>query len=264
MDDVTQAFKDAENVLRDFAAEMLEKRFGTDWMEECGISGQTVEEWRKHKSAEQVRQFSGSVEPRLLYYSSLDDLLTIFNKNWALFADALGDQATITVYLKELKRLRDPDAHRRELLPHQKNLIAGIAGEIRTRIVRYRSQQDTPDAYFPRVESARDSLGNVYIPGETRSPVFTKHILRPGSVVDLVVTATDPYGGPLFYQLVLNGVDRSEWQEINSFSVRVLEAHIGRNFSVGIHVRSARDYHAASSYDDKAEFVYTVFPHKQL
>jgi hypothetical protein len=43
------------------------------------------------------------------------------------------------VFVSELGKLRDPDAHRRELLPHQKHLVYGIAGEVRTRITRYAS-----------------------------------------------------------------------------------------------------------------------------
>lgn len=57
------------------------------------------------------------------------------------------------VFLTELEKLRDPEAHRRELMPHQKALAYGISGEIRTQITRFRSEQDTGESYFPRIES---------------------------------------------------------------------------------------------------------------
>ena len=34
-------------------------------------------------------------------------------------------------------------------------------GEIRTRLIRYRSKLETSEDYFPKIESARDSLGNI-------------------------------------------------------------------------------------------------------
>ena len=44
----------------------------------------------------------------------------------------MGEWKTMEVWLDELEKLRNPDAHRRELLPHQKQLAAGIAGETGT------------------------------------------------------------------------------------------------------------------------------------
>jgi hypothetical protein len=86
------------------------------------------------------------------------------------------------VWLKELERYRDPDAHRRELLPHQKHLILGLSGEIRSRIVRFRSKQESADDVFPRFESVRDSLGSIWTPGGAMNlrMVNTGAILRPG------------------------------------------------------------------------------------
>lgn len=71
------------------------------------------------------------------------------------------------VLFDELACYRDPDAHRRELLPHQQNLVLGIAGDIRSRLVRWRSRRERVDDCFPRIESARDSLGNLWIPSST-------------------------------------------------------------------------------------------------
>lgn len=261
--DITQSLKDTENALRDFIAAVLEKANGTDWYKSCGVSADRLNKWRKRHDDEVKRQRAGTVEPRLIYYADFYDLGTIIEKNWSFFKDVFGQLDRLRVYLHDLERFRDPDAHRRELLLHQKHLVLGIGGEIRARIIQYRNKLDTIDAYFPRVESARDSLGNVYIAGEFRSPVYAPQTLRPDDVVDFTVTASDPVGDSLSYRLAINEFERSEWQQNNSFSVRVEEKHIGRYFSVAIHLKSPRDHHAGSGgYDDKAEFVYTVLPRK--
>jgi len=199
----------------------------------------------------------------LIYYSDFYDLATIIEKNWSHFKDVFSELNRLRVYLHDLEKLRDPDAHRRELLSHQKHLILGIGGELRALIIQYRNKLDTIEAYFPRIESARDSLGNVHIPGKSRATVDSRQILRPDDVIEFTVTASDPLGESLSYRTVINGFERSEWQENNSFSVRILEKHIGRYFSVAIDVKSPREHHALGNYDDKTEFNYTVLPRKQ-
>src|SRR6266404_2098739 len=162
--DITQVLKDTENALRDFISTVLTKSVGSDWPEKCGVSPDRLEKWTERKEAETKRQKGGVVEARLIYYADFFDVRTILEKNWEKFADALGDLKTMRVYLDELEKLRDPEAHRRELLPHQKHLAAGIAGEIRKRLMRYRNKLETTEDYFLRIESARDSLGNIWTP----------------------------------------------------------------------------------------------------
>jgi len=261
--DVTQSLKDTENSLRDFIASVLEKANGPQWYRNCGVSSDRLQKWKDRYETELKRQHAGTVDPRLIYYSDFYDLMTIIEKNWSYFKEAFTDLSRLRVYLHDLEKLRDPDAHRRELLPHQKHLVLGIGGEIRTRIIQHRNKLDTIEAYFPRIESARDSLGNVHIPTEFRKPVYATQMLRPNDVIDFTVTATDPLGDRLSYRIAVNEFERSDWQEAITFSVRVEEKHIGRYFSVAIHLKSPRDHHASGNYDDKVEFVYTVLPRKE-
>src|SRR5690606_16955876 len=138
--DVTQALKDTENSLRDFISTCLSNRYGGEWIDKCGVSPERVKRWQERKGIEEKRQEAGAIEERLLYYADFYDLRTILKKNWGLeFSKVFGEWKTMEVWLTEMEKLRDPDAHRRELLPHQKHLILGISGEIRTRLIKYRS-----------------------------------------------------------------------------------------------------------------------------
>ena len=194
--DVTQALRDAENALRDFIAHVLMEKLGADWEKTCGVSEERLENWRKRKAVEAKRQDAGVVDERLIYYADFYDLRVILKKHWTHFAPALDDLKTTEVWLSELEKLRDADAHRRELLSHQRDLIVGISGEIRTKIARYRSSHETSDAYFPRIEYAADNLGNSWKLGDS-STIITGKSLRPGDVLEFVVTATDPLGQEL-------------------------------------------------------------------
>jgi hypothetical protein len=262
--DVSQALADAENALRDFIADTLEKQFGAAWLDKCGVSKERLEKWRARKIEDgKKQQHAGMVEERLLYYADFFDLRTILKAHWqGAFAEALGEQKVLFVLLGQLEDLRNPEAHRRELLPHQKNLAIGISGEIRGRIVRYRSKSDSVQDVFPRIEIARDSLGNTGRSNELM--VHTKNTLRPGDQIDFVVTAVDPEDLPLEYGIGVGGV-RSEvkWQKENSFSVRVQPEHIGKSFSIRIEIRSSRSHHAHPGWDDSIDFIYAVLPPKK-
>jgi len=263
--DLTQGLKDAENPLRDFIAATLEKEVGRDWIENSGVSDDRIQKWQDRRVDEAKRQRGGTVEPRLIYYADFYDIKTILKNHWSKFTPALGDWKTIKVFLDQLAKLRDPDAHRRELLPHQKSLGVGIAGEIRTRIIRYRSKLETADDYFPRIESARDSLGNIWTAGiQGASPaIVTKSVLRPGNIVDYVVTASDPLGDELEFQLVVGHLTVAiPWQKENTLSLPILEEHISRPFLVMPQIRSPRKHHAANHCDHWVEFYYSVIPNK--
>jgi len=261
--DLTQTLKDTENSLRDFIASILEKEIGADWIEKCGVTSERLKQWQERKDVEEKRQSGGVVEPRLVYYADFYDIKTILKKNWDKFAPAFGEWRTMEVFLAQLETLRDPDAHRRELLPHQKNLAAGIAGEIRTKLIRYRSKLETTEDYFPRIESARDNLANVWTPTTPRMPVIiTKSILRPGDQLDFVITASDPFGGQLEFQMDVAHREDSQWQRQNVFSLRILDKHVSSLFVVTLRIKSLREHHATRLCDDSVEFFYSVLPKK--
>lgn len=257
--DLTQALKDAENSLRDFIASTLEKKFGSGWEEQTGVSEDRLAKWRERKEAEVKRQDAGTVDERLLYYADFYDLKTILKKHWdGDFKDALDEWKTIEVYLNELETLRDPDAHRREMLPHQKHLALGISGDIRTRIVRFRSKQENADSYFPKIECVRDSFGNTWLPGDL-SAKLTSTVLRPGDTLEFVITATDPEERSLLYTVLTPGDDLN-WQRDNIISIRVNNQHIGKNVYMTVMIKSDRDYHATMHCDASCHFVYDILP----
>lgn len=259
--DLTQSLKDTENSLRDFIANILRNKFGENWIDKCGVSEDRIEKWKKRKEDEERRQETGVVEERLIYYADFYDLKNILKKHWNEFTVALGDLKTMEVWLSELEKLRDPDAHRRELLPHQKHLALGISGEIRTRMVKFRSKQETSEDYFPRIESARDSLGNIYTHGDI-VPVYTKMTLHPKDSLDFVITASDPLGENLQYSISVDSGDFEGWQDDNIFSVVFSKANIGVSISVNLYIKSHREHFALKYFDDCVRFFYTVLPSK--
>ncbi|MBI5779004.1 MAG: hypothetical protein HZA49_06070 [Planctomycetes bacterium] len=262
--DITQSLKDTENSLRDFIALMLQQKLGESWVEKCGVTPERITKWNEKKSIEEKRQKTGTVEERLIYYADFYDLKTILEKNWAdVFAQVFSEWKTMKVWLEELEKLRDPDAHRRELLPHQKHLAMGIAGEIRSLLIRYRSKNETGEDYFPRIESVRDSIGNIWAPKEYPDTIcFTKTILRPNDIIDFIVTASDPKGEALKYGISTDTSKSLTWQKENTFSIKILKEDIRHSFHITLFICSCRDYHAQGKWDDFVHFVYQILPNK--
>lgn len=262
--DVTQALKDTENSLRDFIAEVLRAKYGDQWPDKCGVSSERLRQWRDRKQVEEKRQDAGVVEERLIYYADFYDLQTILKKHWpGVFAEAFGEWKRMEVWLTELERLRDPDAHRRELLPHQKNLAVGIAGDIRTRLIRYRSKMETSDDYYPRIESARDSLGNICVFGKS-SMIDTGLVLRVGDTIDFVITAYDPFDEPVEFRIRADGRGYLDtgWQTSNEFTITLAKEQVSKNTSFLLEIRSPREFHASEDVDDYVIFTYEVLPPK--
>lgn len=260
--DVTQALKDAENALRDFIGAVLDRSLGPKWVDQCGVTSDRINQWRERQEIERRRQTAGVVDERLIYYADFYDLRTILQKNWSgEFAEAFGEWRAFEVDLARLEKLRDPDAHRRELLPHQKHLIMGISGEIRTKIVRSRSKKETSADCFPRIESARDNYGNIWTPAEgSLNAVSTNTVLRPGDTVEFLITASDPEDMPLEYGFEASRGLRRFWLQESTFSLPIEENHIGKIFRVEVFIKSPRTYHAHQFYDDSAIFLYQVLP----
>jgi hypothetical protein len=257
--DTTEAFRTVENSLRDFLSIVLKAKLGDDWIDKCGVTGDRIIKWKERRVEEKKRLKNIAIDERLIYYADFYDLSIIIQKNWdGEIKQALGELATVKVFLGILQDYRDTDAHRRGLLPHQENLVVGISGEIRSRLVLYRSKMETGDDVFPQLESVRDNYGNTWIP-EKIGILDTGLTLRPGDYLEFIVEATDPLGSKIFYSILGD----TEWQDSNQLGLQLTTNHIKKKFEPIIAIKSDRDYHANRDRDDVAIFSYTVLPSKK-
>lgn len=256
--DATSALKDGENALRDFIEEILQEHFGAEWVDKCGVTEEGIEKWTERQQVEAKKLTAGNVDPRLLYYAQFFDLKTILFKNWDLFKPCFGDKKTMEVYLDKMDDYRNPDAHRRKLLPSQEQLLCGISGEIRNAITNHRSKKGPDTEYFPRIEYVQDSFGNVW----QESGTCKDRVLRPGDEITFVVCAWDPMDEPLEYQLqIALGRTIISWNRSNTITWRVQRTDIGKSQGLLVQIRSPRDYHGQTpDCDDILRIAYTVLP----
>jgi hypothetical protein len=271
--DITQSLKNLENALRDFIAAALMAKHGPDWVDKAGLAPERVKKWKERREEERKKQgASGLVDERIIYYADFTDLFPLLKKNWSAcpeFAVALGELKQLEVYLGLLEKLRDPDAHRRELLPHHDHLILGICGEIGTRLARYRSKMETDEDCWARFESASDNLGQSWAPSGDRQLDYFKTarsadgarlVVRVGAHLEWVASARDPLGRELEYQLFVDDEPVGTFGPSNKFSCVLQQS--AKQCTVSILVRPKGEVHLAvvESHDDEVTFYYQVLP----
>jgi hypothetical protein len=262
--DISESLKSAENSLRDLFAFVLSRKLGTEWVRSCGVSDDRILQWQGRKLIDEKK--FGYSDPRLIYYSDFYDLKTILKTNWnSGLSEVFGKLKEIEVMLDLLDEIRNPDAHRRDLLPFQQHLAIGISGKIRATITRYFSKMETGDSFYPRIESIQDSLGNTWCIGEC-TPLDTVHTLRPGDQLQFKVSGTDPLGEQLEYAVFPIAVPHEcEWNQTGNFDLTIKNSHVGKKLWITIAVRSPREFHAKGDVglgkvDDTVKFGYEVLP----
>lgn len=262
--DISGALKAAENALRDLFNFILPRELGESWLENCGVTLNRIEHWQDRQQ-EDDRKF-GFYDSRLIYYADFYDLKTILKKNWDRgLSSVFGNLREIEVLLGILEDLRNPDAHRRELLPYQKHLAIGISGKIRTSITGYLSTMETRDSYYSKIESIQDSLGNTWSIGD-RNPFPTNCILRPGDNVQFQVSGSDPKGDNVEFGLLPLAIPNNvQWNSTGSFDLTIDQSHINETLWIYIAIKSPRDFHpkrevGLGEVDDIVKFGFEVLP----
>lgn len=254
--DIRQTLLDTENALRDFISIIMKNIHGDGWITFSGLNEERINELRQRKSKYEEFHNDLAEENRLINYTTFLDLLQIIEKNWeGDFEIAFGDLKTLSTYLTVLTRHTNPDTHNRALLIHQKHLILGISGELRNKMIVYRSWKETGKKGFPRIESVQDNLGNLWMYGKPRK-IRTQLNLKVGDIVEFVVTAKDPEDMELEYRIFPD-----KWQSSNILLLEIQDKHIGVQGNVHIGVRSPRKHHAYPlGYDDRVTFEYQILP----
>lgn len=254
--EIAREIKDTENALKEFVASVLVRNIGENWMENCGLPMANIDEWRKKKALneEQVKPMHGAEQP--IFYADIEDIITLIHKNWEYeFHSVFGNKVIIEAYLKTLSQFLHPEQGRRELFVFQKHLLLGITGDIRTRITAYRSLIEVGKEGFPRIESIKDSFGNLWTVGKPMR-IKTNTNLRVGDVVEYIITAVDPEQLPLQYKIF-----GFKWETSNILHLHIEEKHVARNAKVNLAIRSKRKFHAYPlGYDDRVVFEYQILP----
>ncbi len=123
---------------------------------------------------------------------------------------------------------------------------------------------ETSEDYYPRRESVRDNLGNVWDPNSGSNVCETQNRLRVGDRLEFSVSATDPMCETLSYKIRKSAgpssTRQTDWQENNVLSVTITPEDVRKKLLIAVQMRSPRPYHAEGQYDGIVTFAYEVLP----
>lgn len=253
--DITRQIHDAENSLREFIHTIMARSHGEEWYLKLPKVKKMAQEWESKKIPESFGHNAIKGEEKVIQYASFDDIRTIIKKYWDKgFHELFEDKDTLDVYLRIIEDYRDPDSRRRELFVHQKHLLLGISGDLRTRIATWRSNAELGGLYS-RIECVRDNLGNKWTPGDVRR-VKTGNILKVGDQLEFIITAADPEDSEMQFRC-----HHSKWQANNIVMVTVDRSMVEKSSLFHLMVKSSRKSHAYPlGFDDRVSFEYEVVP----
>lgn len=271
----SEALRTCERALRQLMRHAYRAEWGDDWLAHVA-SEELRDKWTARKRDEtQARASRGVAQlpDDELEYAQLFELRDIAYRHWSPLHPALGDRKETAVLLKRFDRLRNSVAHSRDILPFERDIMSGIAGEIRNKVTIYMSSQDPAGDYFPRIESITDSFGNTFNGSDPNSPnAFISTIqtglgLRVGDTVTFDCVGTDPHGRELEWELHHSNmaqrstVERARGQQA-TLVWKVEDKHVRINATVVLLLTTVdATYHRFNGYDEQVDWIFdSVLP----
>ena len=240
-----------ENLLRSIISNALGTADDTDFK----ISQERIGKW-KEKRDEEKKKFDGIlIEKRLIYYSDFYDLGNIISKNWDRFKPIFDDKKRFDVLFSEMEIFRNTISHGRQLLPYQEQLVKGIIGDLKTKIVMYHNQNMGEEDYFIKILRVSDSLGSTWDNTMMAYGLFTRKTLRVGDSIEVLIDAYDPKGREITYSIHWGDIKQTGLA--NNFKININKSMIQKDSLLRIMVSTKEQEYDNSS---STSFYYTVLP----
>lgn len=268
----TDALRSIETALRLVIRDVLGE---TEWLLAPGAPEEA--RLRERRAEEDRRRDGATVSSNLLDYTETYHLTAIVERNWEKFQPVFRDKGRTPAFFGVIEDVRNSIAHSRDLVPFERDLISGIAGQIRNQVSLFRSSQTQSARYYPLIESVSDNfgrtgqrIGSSYLSFDSTAPR-----LEVGDVLTFTGTAFNGRGKIVKWQLLpgigsiidantASAIEVAEGDAV-TFDYTVQERDIGEHFPVHILITTDSKYHRSTlphrwPYDDNWGFVYAVNP----
>lgn len=270
----TEALRAIETALRLVVRDVLGP--DEDWL---SAPGAPEREKLREKQVQEDKQRDGtSVSTDLLDYTETYQLTTLIRKNWEKFQPVFRDKHRTETFFGVVEDVRNSIAHSRNLVRFERDLISGIAGQLRNQIALFRSGQSASARYYPLIESVRDNFG---LSSTTNTGTFSSLAIGPRLEVDDVLTfdgtAFNARGAPVRWYLLArlrkDHIVSSQESDIAihvadgdsvTFEYRIQESNIGEYFLIEVRIVAEGKYHrhmpsagmTGMAFDDARTFTY--------
>lgn len=265
-----------EAALRQLVDLKLSASVGQDWISRV-VADTRVQRWQSRMDDEKNRARGKGQIPkqdgRLLDYSELFELRDLLHKRWDEFAPVFGNKSRTLALLDEIESYRNDIAHSRPLQPFQAQLVAGVAGLIRNKVVLALSSSDATGSHYPSFTFARDSFGQELAGAPSDEPYIivsssVKPLLYPGVDVGFEFEAVDPQGRDMTLAPPLGLQPAFDFAAVSFRSGERVALHWtveDKNVAQSAYVyfqltAHGTPYHRTSVSDQRLTFIYRVDP----
>lgn len=228
----------------------------------------------KDKQTEEGKKRDGiAVSQDLLDYTEIYLIQKLIEKNWNVVKPVLDDRKRTDVYLSIIIDVRNTIGHSRPVVPAEKLLLAGAAGQIRNQLAGYRSSVDGAASHYSSIDSARDSFGNDghLLSTSPYTVLPTARRLEVGEQVSFELQATDPRGRALTWNMyVSTNPVAGSYARLNSRATvdgdratvawNVSESDVGESTELIFRLTNSSQYQRSTTHDDIRIFYYKVNP----
>ncbi|MGE2733120.1 hypothetical protein [Mycolicibacterium vaccae] len=244
--------------------EIVRTAIGPTWIDD--LSTDKVEALETKRMEEDKRRDGVSVSQDLLDYTEAYHLKSLVLKHWEKTGPILDDKKRAEVYLDAMLDVRNTIAHARPVVPHERQLLAGIAGQIQNLISVYRSGSETADAYYASINHVRDSFGVEGCRGGVGNHHERKR-LRIGQVIEFEFSATDPHDREIEWTFDFYDKSRSKPGHLGmalgpsgTFIWTVGKEEVGEQIDVWASIANESQYQRNGKFDDRVCIGYSVNP----
>lgn len=233
--------------------------------------------------AETSRRSGIAAQSEVLEFTDFPVLTGLILAEWSTFEPVFQNEARLKVYFEFMAGVRNAIAHSRELVDFEKQLLSGMATQLRSQISLYRTEQDPKTMHYPLIESARDSFGQLGRP-DYLEDMDQSVRLDVGQRVEVDCRALDHRGRELHWFLAVLNQDSVIINHLKDDEVKIgnevrlpfepTEEDVGERFSVVAYMRSEGRFHLHTdngfsrvqtswedfAYDDCRYFHFAVNP----
>lgn len=276
LDSPAESLHALESALRQLIDSKLTASIGQDWIKQV-VSEPRIQKWQSRLDDEKNRAHGKgqipNVNERLLEYSELFELRDLVHKHWEEFAFALGNKSRTLALLDEIGSYRNDIAHSRPLQSFQAQLVGGVAGLIRNRVILALSSSDATGSHYPSFTLARDAFGQELTKAPSDEPFVhivspIEPLLHPGDRVEFEFEAVDPQGRRMTIAPALDlkpdfvfPAVTFESGERGELVWTVEDRNVARNTFVYFRLfANDTPYHRSFKSDQRVTFTYRVDP----
>jgi hypothetical protein len=269
----TDSLRSIETALRLIIGEVLGEQ---TWISFPGAPDQAKLEERRVEEGN--RRDGATVSSDLLDYTETYHLTTIIEKNWEKFQPVFSDRRRTLAFFGVIGDVRNSVAHSRNLVPFERDLISGIAGQLRNQVSLFRSSRTESAMYYPLIESITDSFGDEGVNASNRKDLALGR-LDVGQTLLFTGTAFNAKGEQVRWKLLpvkatdarshgsiteCDMIDAAEGDSVTfQYVIRESDAH--EIFALHVRIVADAKFHRhmpgfTKPYDDVRTFRYSVNP----